>query len=90
MRYDLELGRESTNREGLITILPAWPETRQAFHSRKPFAPGVIYQDPANDAATAASAGYLRDPGWPHAGSIEIVQGEDMNMRSRLQAATAP
>ena len=37
-------------------------------------------------AAAAALAGYLRDLKWPHAGVIDIVQGEDMGMRSRLRA----
>ena len=38
----------------------------------------------------AAFAGYLRDLDWPHRGSIEIVQGEDMGSRSRLYAAIPP
>ena len=37
-------------------------------------------------AATAAFSGYLRDINWPHGGSIEIIQGEDMGARSRLFA----
>ena len=40
----------------------------------------------ATGAATAAFAGYLRDIGWPHGGVIDIVQGEDMGMRSLLRA----
>jgi predicted PhzF superfamily epimerase YddE/YHI9 len=40
----------------------------------------------ATGAAAAAFAGYLRDLGWPHGGAIEIIQGEDMGMRSRLHA----
>ena len=30
------------------------------------------------------TAGYLRDLGWPHGGGIEITQGEDMGVPSRL------
>ena len=74
------------NREGLITILFAWAESAQFFHTRNPFASGGVFEDPATGAATAAFAGYLRDIGWPHEGSIEIVQGEDMGSRSRLYA----
>ena len=45
-----------------------------------------MYGDPATGPGTAALAGYLRDIGWSHEGSIDIVQGEDMGMRSRLRA----
>ena len=87
MHYDLASGRELMNREGLITILFAWAETPQLFHTRNPFASGGVYEDPATGAATAAFAGYLRDIDWPHGGSIEIIQGEDMGSRSRLYAS---
>jgi PhzF family phenazine biosynthesis protein len=86
MQYELDAGRELMNREGLITILLAYAETPRRFHTRNPFASGGVYEDPATGAATAAFAGYLRDLAWPHQGSIEIVQGEDMGMRSRLRA----
>jgi PhzF family phenazine biosynthesis protein len=86
MQYDLDAGRDLMKREGLVTILFAWAETPQLFHTRNPFASGGVYEDPATGAATAAFAGYLRDVGWPHGGAIEIIQGEDMGMRSRLFA----
>jgi PhzF family phenazine biosynthesis protein len=87
MHYDLDAGRELMNREGLVTILFAWAETPRRFHTRNPFASGGVYEDPATGAATAAFAGYLRDIKWPHGGSIEIIQGEDMGSRSRLSAS---
>ncbi len=92
MQYDLDAGRELMNREGLITILLAYAETPRLFHTRNPFASGGVYEDPATGAASAAFAGYLRDIDWPHEGSIDIIQGEDMGMRSRLRAdiAAAP
>jgi len=90
MRYDLDAGRELMNREGLVTILFAWSETPRLFHTRNPFASGGVYEDPATGAASAAFAGYLRDLGWPHAGAIDIVQGEDMGMRSRIHADIPP
>jgi len=86
MKYDLDAGREFMNREGLVTILFAYAETPQLFHTRNPFASGGVYEDPATGAATAAFSGYLRDINWPHQGVIDIIQGEDMNMRSRLKA----
>ncbi len=86
MRYGLDAGRELMRSEGLVTIVLAYAETPRLFHTRNPFASGGVYEDPATGAATAALAGYLRDIGWPHGGSIDIVQGEDMGSRSRLKA----
>ncbi|WP_323141017.1 PhzF family phenazine biosynthesis protein [Massilia phyllosphaerae] len=86
MRYDLEAGRALMAAYGLTTIVLAWAETDRLFHTRNPFAIGGVYEDPATGAGTAALAGYLRDIGWPHGGTIDVVQGEDMGMRSRLHA----
>jgi len=86
MSYELAAGRELMLRAGVITILLAWAETPRRFHARNPFASGGVYEDPATGAATAALAGYLRDLDWPHGGSIEVLQGEDMGSPSRLHA----
>lgn len=86
MRYDLEAGRTFMRTEGFVTIILVYAETARLFHTRNPFASGGVYEDPATGAATAALAGYLRDLDWPHGGSIDIVQGEDMGSRSRLNA----
>ncbi|MGB8694456.1 MAG: PhzF family phenazine biosynthesis protein [Steroidobacteraceae bacterium] len=86
MKYRLNAGRALMNSASLVTILFAYAETAQLFHTRNPFASGGVYEDPATGAATAAFAGYLRDIGWPHGGVIDIIQGEDMGMRSRLRA----
>ncbi len=86
MRYDLEKGRELAQREGLVTFSLLYAEQPRLFHARNPFPMGGVYEDPATGAAAAALAGYLRDIGWPHEGSIVIRQGEDMGMPSRLQA----
>lgn len=47
-----------------------------------------MLEDPATGAAAAALGGYLRDLGWPGiaaaGGEINIVQGENMGMRSLL------
>jgi PhzF family phenazine biosynthesis protein len=90
MRYELKAGKAFMRREGLVTILLAYAETPRLFHTRNPFASGGVYEDPATGASTAAFAGYLRDIGWPHGGAIDIVQGEDMGMRSRLHAGIGP
>ncbi|MFK3736770.1 PhzF family phenazine biosynthesis protein [Massilia sp. TN1-12] len=87
MRYDLEAGRELMKRQRLGTIVLLYAENNTLFHTRNPFAIGGVYEDAATGAATAALAGYLRDLGWPHGGAIDVVQGEDMGMRSRLHAA---
>jgi PhzF family phenazine biosynthesis protein len=87
MRYDLQAGRELMLAHGLVTIVLAWAEHARLFHTRNPFAVGGVVEDPATGAGTAALAGYLRDLGWPHGGAIDVVQGEDMGMRSRLHAA---
>jgi PhzF family phenazine biosynthesis protein len=87
MRYDLDQGRTLMRAYGLITIVLAWAETPRLFHTRNPFATGGVYEDPATGAGTAALAGYLRDIAWPHGGAIDVVQGEDMGMRSRLHAS---
>jgi len=86
MRYELAAGRRLMREHGLVTVVLAWAEGPQRFHTRNPFASGGVYEDPATGAGAAALAGYLRDIGWPHGGRIEIVQGEDMGMRSRLTA----
>lgn len=90
MHYDLNRGRALMLHEGWITILLAYAEAPNRFHTRNPFASGGVYEDPATGAASAALGGYLRDLGWPHGGEIEIVQGEDMGMRSLIRATIPP
>lgn len=90
MSYDLDAGRALMRQHGLVTISLVYAETPRLFHARNPFASGGVYEDPATGAAAAALGGYLRDQGWPHAGAIDIVQGEDMGARSRLRAEITP
>lgn len=90
MRYELEAGRALMTTAGLATISLIFAETPRLFHARNPFAVGGLYEDPATGAGAAAFGGYLRDLGWPHGGAIDIVQGEDMGMRSRLNAQIPP
>ena len=90
MQYDLEKGRALALREGLVTFCLLYAEQPRLFHVRNPFPMGGVYEDPATGAAAAALAGYLRDLGWPHEGSIQIYQGDDMGVPSRLQADITP
>ncbi len=90
MHYELEAGRQLMAGAGLTTIVLVFAESAQRFHTRNPFASGGVHEDPATGAATAALAGYLRDIGWPHGGAIDVVQGEDMGMLSKLHADIAP
>lgn len=90
MHYDLAAGRRLMQAAGLVTIVLVYAETLNLFHTRNPFASGGVYEDPATGAGTAALAGYLRDIGWPHGGYIEVVQGEDMGICSRLRAEISP
>lgn len=86
MHYELEAGRRYMTDAGIGTVVLVFAESPTLFHTRNPFAVGGVYEDPATGAATAAFAGYLRDLGWPHDGCINVIQGEDMGSRSRLQA----
>lgn len=86
MRYDFETGRALAEREEFITFNLVYAENPQLFHARNPFPLGGVTEDPATGAAAAALAGYLRDLGWPHGGTITIHQGEDMGVPSRLVA----
>lgn len=85
MHYEFEEGQRLMRAQGWVTISLVWAETARRFHARNAFASGGVYEDPATGAAAAALAGYLRDLGWPHGGAIEILQGEDMGVPSRLQ-----
>jgi PhzF family phenazine biosynthesis protein len=86
MHYDFDSGRALMLKNGWVTIVLSYAQTPQLFHTRNIFAAGGVYEDPATGAATAALAGYLRDLNWPHHGAIDIIQGEDMGMLSRLHA----
>lgn len=87
MTYDLAEGRAFMNANRLVTIMLVWAENDRLFHVRNAFASGGVLEDPATGAAAAAFAGYLRDKGLLTAGDINLVQGEDMGLRSLLRAS---
>lgn len=90
MQYDLNAGRELMLAHGFATIALVHAEHQRLFHARNPFAAGGVYEDPATGAAAAALAGYLRDAGWLRDGTIDIIQGEDMGMRSCIHVEISP
>ncbi len=90
MMYDFEDGKRLMQVQKITTISLLFAEREQLFHARNPFASGGVYEDAATGAAAAALGGYLRDIDWPHGGAIEIIQGEDMGMRSLLRAEIPP
>ena len=86
MHYDLDDGRRFMRSAGIVTIALVCARDSQHFDVRNAFAAGGVLEDPATGAAAAAFAAYLRDLGWPHQGRIDIVQGEDMGVRSLIRA----
>ena len=90
MQYDLQKGRLLMDEAGLVTIALVYARDNRNFEVRNAFASGGVVEDPATGAAAAAFSGYLRDLGWPHGGNIRIVQGEDMGMRSIIDADIPP
>ena len=73
------------------TIQLVWREDEALFHSRNPFPPGGVVEDPATGAAAAALGAYLRDlhlVSLPAA--ITIHQGEDLGDPARSSWTSAP
>jgi len=60
--------------------------TISLVRARSAFAAGGVYEDPATAAAAGVLKGYLRDVEWLHGGAVEIIQGQDIGMPSRIRA----
>ncbi len=91
MAYDMELLTPLMRKEEITTVNLLWRESDRRFHARNPFPVGGVYEDPATGAAAAALGGYLRDIGWSEGkGRIEILQGADMGLPSRLSVEIPP
>lgn len=90
MRYAFDAGQRLMHEHGWITIMLVHAEDARRFSSRNAFAAGGVYEDPATGAASAAFAGYLRDLGWPCGETIDIAQGFDMGVPSRLRCDIGP
>ncbi len=67
------------------TIQLVWRESETRFHSRNPFPPGGVVEDPATGAAAAALGAYLRDLQLvPLPATVTIRQGEDLGRPGQL------
>jgi PhzF family phenazine biosynthesis protein len=85
LAYDFDrLGAIMAARDW-TTIQLVWREGTYRFHSRNPFPPGGVVEDPATGAAAAALGAYLRELALvePPA-TVTILQGEDMGRPGRL------
>jgi PhzF family phenazine biosynthesis protein len=85
LAYDFDrLGAIMAARDW-TTIQLVWRESTYRFHSRNPFPPGGVVEDPATGAAAAALGTYLRELGHvePPA-TVTVLQGEDMGRPGRL------
>ena len=84
MEYNFDAIKELMKEKELTTISILFNEDQNLFHARNAFAFGGVYEDPATGAAAVALGGYLRDIGFKKEGKIEIIQGVDMNVPSKL------
>lgn len=84
MEYDFEKLKELMREYKITTVSLLWVENDLIYHSRNPFAYGGVYEDPATGSAAIALAEYLRDTKKKTSGEIEILQGFDMNVPSKL------
>jgi PhzF family phenazine biosynthesis protein len=67
------------------TIQLVWREDPDRFHSRNPFPPGGVVEDPATGAAAAALGAYLRELDLVTLpATVTVLQGEDLGRPGRL------
>jgi PhzF family phenazine biosynthesis protein len=85
LHYDFDRLGAIMAARNWTTVQLVWREDALRFHSRNPFPPGGVVEDPATGAAAAALGVYLREQGIvePPA-TVTIVQGEDMGRPGRL------
>jgi PhzF family phenazine biosynthesis protein len=86
--YDFDRLGELMAAAGWTTLQLVWREDEHTFHSRNPFPPGGVVEDPATGAAAAAFGGYLRELGLvPLPAQVAIIQGADMGRPSDLRVS---
>jgi PhzF family phenazine biosynthesis protein len=84
--YDYAALAAVMTKHDWTTIQLVHPESPDLFHSRNPFPPGGVVEDPATGAAAAALGGYLRALDLvPLSRRLMIRQGDDMGRPSLLQ-----
>ncbi|PWU50729.1 phenazine biosynthesis protein PhzF [Micromonospora globispora] len=83
--YDMNALATLMAQRDWTTIDLVWRESSQVFHSRNPFPPGGVVEDPATGAAAAAFGGYLRELGLvaPPV-TVTMHQGQDLGRPSVL------
>ncbi len=84
MNYDFEKAKDFMRKHQFVTISLIFFKSEDLFYSRNAFAYGGVYEDPATGSAAVALAEYLRDLKFKESGTIEILQGFDMNQPSKL------
>jgi PhzF family phenazine biosynthesis protein len=86
--YDFDALAKLMRDHGLITVQLVWPESKNRYHSRNPFAGSGVVEDPATGASAAAFGGYLRELGLigEHA-RFTIIQGVDMGRPSEINVS---
>ena len=83
--YDFDRLAGLMAARGWTTIQLVWRESETHFHSRNPFPPGGVVEDPATGAAAAALGAYLRDLELvPLPATLTIAQGEDLGRPGQL------
>ena len=83
--YDFDALAAIMEEHGLITLQLIWPESKKRYHSRNPFPPGGVVEDPATGASAAAFGGYLRELGKiGQTAKFTIIQGVDMGRPSEI------
>ncbi|MEV7545204.1 PhzF family phenazine biosynthesis isomerase [Streptomyces sp. NPDC089915] len=83
--YDMAALGALMARRGWTTITLVWRESPTVFHTRNPFPPGGVVEDPATGAASAALGGYLRSLGLVEVPAVLTVhQGVDMGRPSLI------
>jgi len=83
--YDFSSLRTLMNCRGWTTVNLVWRASEQMFHSRNPFPPGGVVEDPATGAAAAALGGYLRAMSLlPLPATISVFQGQELGRPSQL------
>jgi PhzF family phenazine biosynthesis protein len=86
--YDFNALAELMRDHGLVTVQLVWPESKERYHSRNPFAGSGVVEDPATGASAAAFGGYLRELGQiDQNASFTIIQGVDMGHPSEINVS---
>jgi PhzF family phenazine biosynthesis protein len=83
--YDFDRLAGLMAARGWTTVQLVWREAATLFHSRNPFPPGGVVEDPATGAAAAALGAYLRNLHLvPLPAIVTIRQGEDLGRPGEL------